>query len=156
VNPLDRLIEINNRGNELLTQYRLTHADWKFEIDNAQQRMGCCQYKRKVISFSKHFIYSDWSEIEDTLLHEVAHALVGRGHGHDEVWKSMAARLGAKPEACYTDDEVVNSAQHNYLIKCTGCPRKWKRFRLRESVRTGNARCGGCGSELEIFELEKT
>ena len=37
-------------------------------------------------------------EVRDTILHEVAHALVGPGHGHDTVWKATAAQVGARPQ----------------------------------------------------------
>ena len=35
-----------------------------------------------------------WSDIRDTLLHEIAHAIVGPGHGHDAVWQTAARRIG--------------------------------------------------------------
>jgi len=33
--------------------------------------------------------------VRDTLLHEIAHALVGTAHGHDEVWKAKCLEIGA-------------------------------------------------------------
>ena len=43
-------------------------------------------------------------EVRDTILHEIAHALVGPRHGHDEVWRAMALRIGCSGERCVSDD----------------------------------------------------
>jgi predicted SprT family Zn-dependent metalloprotease len=46
--------------------------------------MGLCLYEPKAIELSLHFIERNAEDvIRDTLLHEIAHALVGPGHGHD-------------------------------------------------------------------------
>ena len=50
---------------------------------------------KKKISFSRNFIKNSSKEdIQDTILHEIAHAIVGPKHGHDKVWKAMASKLG--------------------------------------------------------------
>ena len=43
-----------------------------------------------------------WSEIRDTLLHEIAHAIVGPGHGHDALWQTAARRIGCTEKRCST------------------------------------------------------
>lgn len=37
---------------------------------------------------------NDEAEFLNTVRHEIAHVIVGLGHGHDEVWREMALRLG--------------------------------------------------------------
>ena len=50
--------------------------DWKLDLDHAKVRAGACFLEKK-ISFSRNFIKnSNESEIYDTILHEIAHALV--------------------------------------------------------------------------------
>ena len=69
--------------------------DWKLDLDHAKVRAGACFFRERKISFSRNFIKnSNESEIYDTILHEIAHALVGPNHGHDIVWKKMAKKLG--------------------------------------------------------------
>ena len=38
----------------------------------------------------------------DTLLHEIAHAIVGPGHAHDAVWQTAARRIDCKAKRCST------------------------------------------------------
>ena len=43
-----------------------------------------------------------WSDVRDTILHEIAHAIVGPGHGHDAVWQTAERRIGCTPKRCST------------------------------------------------------
>ena len=76
--------------------------DWSVRINtNATYFCGLCLHKDKSIVLSGHHIdqHPD-SEVTDTILHEVAHALVGSSHGHDTVWQYKAKSLGCRPEPC--------------------------------------------------------
>ena len=71
--------------------------DWKLDLDHAKVRAGACFFREKKISFSRNFVKnSNESEIYDTILHEIAHALVGPKHGHNIVWKKWLKSLGAR------------------------------------------------------------
>ena len=72
-------------------------CDWKLELDHAKVRAGACHFTEKKISFSRNFIkHADDLDINDTILHEIAHALVGPNHGHDSVWKkALGANISA-------------------------------------------------------------
>ena len=77
-------------------------VDWKLDLDHAKVRAGACFFREKKISFSRNFIKnSNDSDIYDTILHEIAHALVGPKHGHDIVWKKMAKKLGCSAKRCH-------------------------------------------------------
>jgi hypothetical protein len=83
---------------EKLDFYKLT--DWQVEINNTKRTLGMCCHSSKTIKMSKAFFtHMKYEDIIDTILHEIAHALVGPGHGHGEVWKAMAVRLGCTPSA---------------------------------------------------------
>ena len=63
-------------------------VDWALDLDYAKVRAGACFFREKRISFSRNFIKkSSEEDIQDTILHEIAHALVGPKHGHNKVWK---------------------------------------------------------------------
>lgn len=78
-----------------LNAYGLT--DWGVRLNqNADSRfLGLCSYKDKCIILSAHHIdiHPD-PDVINTIKHELAHALVGPGHGHDEVWAAKARSVG--------------------------------------------------------------
>lgn len=79
--------------NALLEEWCLD--GWTVEFGSAKKRLGSCNYNNKVLRFSRVFIaQATWREIEDVILHEVAHAMVGPGHGHGELWKNTAEMIG--------------------------------------------------------------
>ena len=61
-------------------------------------------------------------DIKDTILHEIAHAIVGPGHGHDAAWRAVAINLGVHPRACKRAD-LVKGVTRADIKKYTGtCP----------------------------------
>ena len=76
---------------------------WEFIIDcqhDNENRLGQCNYDKKTIAVSQ-WVFTDLNEqVEDTILHEIAHALVGPGKGHDLKWKTVARNIGAVPREC--------------------------------------------------------
>jgi predicted SprT family Zn-dependent metalloprotease len=104
-----------------MAQHRLTTTGWSFEFDTAKRRFGCCNYTQKVISLSAPLTNAnDEIRVLDTILHEIAHALVGHGHGHDSVWRAKCVEIGAKPERCYTDEDT-NVIAGKYRAVCGSC-----------------------------------
>lgn len=68
---------------------------WSFEWDRAVRRFGCTHYSTKTITLSEPLTrLNDEDEVWNVILHEVAHAMVGGGHGHDAVWKRQHRALG--------------------------------------------------------------
>jgi len=67
---------IAQRARELLAYHQLSL--WSFRFDNGRKRPDSCQYGTQVISLSYEFAKSaPEEEILDTILHEIAHALLG-------------------------------------------------------------------------------
>jgi hypothetical protein len=90
--------EATKLARSLLDQYDL--QTWKLHLSNDNRFMGMCSHKDKVIFLNQHHIDTHpESEIKDTILHEIAHCLVGPNHGHDEEWQNKAKELGALPNA---------------------------------------------------------
>ena len=61
-------------------------AKWTFCFDHAKRRFGNCKYSKRQIRMSRHFLQNPkitMKNVRNTMLHEVAHAIVGEGHGHD-------------------------------------------------------------------------
>lgn len=77
--------------------------NWKVVINTSPNVsfLGYCDYNSQTIILSGyHCDINPDSAVLDTILHEVAHALVGPGNGHNYVWQRMAEKLGAIPKAC--------------------------------------------------------
>ena len=76
---------------------------WSFAFDNAKTRAGVCRASTQVIGLSRPLtLLHDEAEVRDTVLHEIAHALVGPERGHDKVWRTMAQAIGCSGERCLT------------------------------------------------------
>jgi predicted SprT family Zn-dependent metalloprotease len=94
-------------------------AGWSFQFDHATTRAGCCNYQTRVISLASAYARSATDEaITDTLLHEIAHALVGQAHEHDQVWQAQAVALGCSGQRCHD----VQFTLPRYIVACAqGC-----------------------------------
>lgn len=80
---------------DLLKSHGLTEKGWSFEFDNAVSRFGVCSYtKRRILISRKLTVLNTEEEVTNTILHEVAHALVGPGAGHSHKWRRVAQSIG--------------------------------------------------------------
>ncbi|MFC7491961.1 MULTISPECIES: SprT-like domain-containing protein [unclassified Knoellia] len=84
-------------GRRLLREHGLEH--WSVTTDRAKTRAGVCRFASRTISLSAPLtrLHGE-AEVRDTILHEIAHALVGPAHGHDEVWRAKARAIGCSGE----------------------------------------------------------
>lgn len=79
--------------------------DWSLVFDRAKRRAGICRYDRREIGLSAPLTaLHPEADVRDTVLHEIAHALVGARHGHDAVWRATARRIGCSGERCVSRD----------------------------------------------------
>lgn len=115
-------------------------GDWRFEFSITERSVGRCRHRDKTIEFSTHYLSSPAHVIYNTLLHEVSHAIVGPGHGHDKTWQKVARQLGCSGTRCET--EAVSTLDMRYTIECIRCGNKWRRNRLVKWVGV-NCQCGG-------------
>jgi predicted SprT family Zn-dependent metalloprotease len=97
---------------------------WSFGFDRARRRLGACHHRRKRITLSAHLTPTlPWAEVEDTVRHEIAHAVdfERRGRsGHDRTWKALARACGAKPERMFEGD-LNHAEEAPYRAECPSC-----------------------------------
>jgi predicted SprT family Zn-dependent metalloprotease len=112
-----RAAEVAAAARLLLDQHGLT--GWSFAYNRRKRSLGLCVYRGKRIELSTHLVARNGDdEVRDTLLHEIAHALTGPGHGHDDAWKAVCLRIGARPERLASDADMPQGA---WLARCPGC-----------------------------------
>ncbi len=139
-----RAATIRELAQGLIAKYHL--ADWEFGFNTNVRRAGVCFYPHRGqpgrIELSAHFAERNADEeIRDTILHEIAHALVGPGHGHDAAWRAMCITIGARPVACY--GEEIEMPRGRWRAICPGCAMEFDRH--RRPKRAGGWFCRLCG-----------
>jgi predicted SprT family Zn-dependent metalloprotease len=128
-------------------------AAWEFGFNTNVRRAGVCFYPQcgqpGRIELSVHFAERNPDdEILDTILHEIAHALVGPGHGHDSAWQAKCREIGARPEACYGDD--VEMPRGRWRARCPGCATEFDRHRRPKRAQGWFCRpCGPTAGKLK-------
>jgi predicted SprT family Zn-dependent metalloprotease len=119
---------------------------WRLAFSTqARRTLGVCRHRQKVIVLSTAFVtLNDEPTVRDIVLHELAHALVGAGHGHDATWKAKAVELGANPDRVCT--EVV-MPPGEWQATCATCGRVFHQYR-RPTRRYWCRRCGADAGTL--------
>ena len=89
---------------DLFHRHGLSAAGWTFRIvtkvGTSASTLGMCKHATKTIQVLNAHVQNDsHAAIMDTILHEIAHAIVGPGKGHGPVWRAAASRIGANPRA---------------------------------------------------------
>jgi predicted SprT family Zn-dependent metalloprotease len=115
---------------------------WDVKLNNNKRQLGVCKEYLKRIELSEHYVTRNPREmVVDTILHEIAHALVGVEHGHDAVWKEMCKRLGCTPKSC---DKKVEMPEGDWRAECPTCHKLFTRHRKPKSLR--GFYCTKCGA----------
>ena len=134
--------DISNTAHTFLEMYDL--YEWSFRFDHAKSRAGLCIYNKKIISLSSHFAkVATLKEIRNTLLHEIAHALVGHCHGHDYVWKSKAFEIGCNAKRCYNKQFF----KPKWIVLCpNGC------FKITRHRKNKRLICKSCRAAVNYVQ----
>lgn len=140
-------------ANELLKLHNL--VGWEFEFDNSKHRFGCCHCSEKKISLSRNLVLlNDEAKVKDTILHEIAHALLPSKYHHNFLWKEKCIEIGCAPKRCY-DNKDVNVPKGCYVLYCPNCKNEHRQFKHPHE----GVACGKCckdfnnGRYSEKFKL---
>lgn len=134
------IFEVSSLARGLMKKHGLGH--WVFQFDRAKRRAGRCSFSLELISLSENFaLRNEPADVTDTILHEIAHALVGPHIGHGPIWRAMARKIGAKPIRCYGDH--INMPKGRWRATCNGCKKEFY-YHRRPKYITGRY-CRRCG-----------
>lgn len=117
-------------------------ADWRLAFSrHARRTLGVCRHRQQVIVLSTAFVTLNTDDVvRDIVLHEMAHALVGAGHGHDAVWQAKAVELGASPDRVCT---AAVMPPGEWQATCASCRRVFHQYRRPRRA----YHCRRCGAE---------
>lgn len=128
-------------------------SNWSFGFNRRKRSLGSCvsvpgQPGRIELS-------RDWTEVLDedevrqTLLHEIAHALVGVEKGHGYAWRYTARTLGIEPRPLAV---LGRQLPGKYSAVCPTCKNTFYQYRKLKKKRY----CLSCGVEkgLLVFKME--
>lgn len=138
--------QVSTMVENYLKHYKLYDNGWRFKLSRGVRVLGTCSYSRRQIRISKHHIeLGTDEEVIDTIKHEIAHAIVGPGYGHGDVWKAAARRLGAIPEY---GKITKRQPKHNWEIVCGCCYRVIaKRYRKMGDDKLSTKYHPSCGPQ---------
>ena len=132
-------------GRRLLREHGLD--DWTIVADRAKTRAGVCRFGRRQIGISAPITaLHDEAEVVDTILHEIAHALVGPSHGHDAVWRAKARAIGCSGERCVSSD--APRVPGDWVGRCSAGHEK-----SRHRAPTRLMSCGQCSRRFDPRHL---
>ena len=120
-------------------------TDWTFDFDRAKGRCGQCSYSPKLITLSYHFVrLNDQPIILDTILHEIAHALVGpQIDAHGWIWRQKCILIGGDGNRLCTD-AVMPAGK--LIANCPSCNKVYSLHRAPKAHRY--FWCKDCGEDV--------
>jgi len=132
----------------------------RFRFTRSKIFIGYCsflRYKKEWIPYrielSSPFVLINSKEvIKETILHEIAHAVAGREHCHDEVWKECAVYVGADPFVVSCN---VNVPEGRYKGICPICKKVYYKYRTGKLVRSSTFVCPRDKGEFKFKDTKK-
>lgn len=129
--------EAETLARELMLKHGL--IGWRFCWLDSLSLCGQCRHDSKQILLSvKYVMHNPVELVRDTILHEIAHAICGYLHGHDEVWKAKALEIGCNGQRI-TPGKLIPK---RYKAVCNTCGNASYRERMNRNM--GKSACGYC------------
>jgi hypothetical protein len=124
------LKSIEQRAEAALREHGLTQEGWTFRWDRAVRNFGCCRHHQRRITLSKILCaLNAFAAAEETILHEIAHALAGPHAGHGPKWVAQAKAIGCDGKRCFSTP--VATPPPKWVGRCPACGWSTRRNRRR-------------------------
>lgn len=120
-------------------------AGYFFGWSNRRGAAGDYNYRTRTIRLSKPFVEINQREIvENTILHEIAHAIGTPEDGHGPNWKRNARRVGAIPVSCVNQTGLEAALPAGkFQATCSTCQEVYNRHRWTKNM-NGKLACTLC------------
>lgn len=126
---------------------------WKLCFNRTKKNLGICDHDQKIIFLSIYLLkYNKYKIIKDIFLHELAHALIGYKHNHNEKWKRAAKLLGcSETEAIYQNPDLIWILPE-YIGECRSCNLETKRY--NKPYKNREYYCCNCGRKIKFQKIK--
>lgn len=143
--------EILERVNFALMDHELWEYGWSAKVGSAKKQLGSCHYRTKNIYISLPLANLTGEEqLEDTILHEIAHAIAGSKAGHGPAWKAVCREIGANPNRTVELDPGQVDELYKWESRCPTCESSGIGRGIKKHHRRGKLRCGYCSKERKL------
>lgn len=89
----EKILEVIALANHLMVKFDVDYLDFGFSNDSL--KLGYCTDESIKLNY-QHSLLDPIDEIQNTILHEIAHAIAGLENNHNRYWKSIAEDIGLK------------------------------------------------------------
>lgn len=147
--------EVRKIAQRLLEAHEL-HG-WKIAFGNAIGRGGSCNYRTKTLRFSRVVMkHNTRAGTQNTITHEVAHAIAGPGAGHGPEWQRVHRRLGGDGRRYMAESQLdtksLESMKKN-LVLCMTC--ETIIGRSTRKIKTEGIVHRTCGGDLQNVHMSQ-
>jgi predicted SprT family Zn-dependent metalloprotease len=133
--------EIHNIVNYYFFEYDLFSKGWDYKFYIDKTSLGECDYNQKIIYLSYFLIFNE-DELVDTILHEIAHLVVGSECDHNKIWRDYFISIGGSGKMT-GEKSIVNKKEFKYNLICEdGCCHLFNRIsKKREKYKNNDNYC---------------
>lgn len=126
-----KLTDAQGMALKVMDKYGLLAKGWTFYFDRAKKRLGATHFHKKQISLSHYMVANaNRSDVYQTILHEVAHAMLPSSVGHGKPWKELAKAIG------YTGERTASNPSVKRQTKIEAAKRGMRILPIEEAVVT--------------------
>lgn len=113
----DKLDQALARATELMGSNNL--EGWRINFDTRRAVIAEVFHREKVLSYSKYFVaIADKEQFDGVTLHEITHALLGPGMGHDKEFVELCTKISPNDHYARL---CVDIPLRKYILSCPEC-----------------------------------
>jgi predicted SprT family Zn-dependent metalloprotease len=126
----------------LMKEYGIWDKGWRFQWNNNKTRLGLCRYGVKTLEMSRlHVPHNDVEFVNETMLHEIAHAIAGSRAAHGWEWQRVYRSIGGNGQRTGNSAAQLQTAwtgkcsnghstsQHRAPLRVHSCGKCYPRFK---------------------------
>ena len=125
-----------------MARHNLHH--WHFGYNQRKQTLGLCIYQRRAIELSIWYVERNpLLEVQDTILHEIAHVLAGPRAKHNRVWRAHFLAIGGNGSNTMESSEALRQMRMQRAKYTSTCPDCGEVFQAHRRLKDFSRRmCG--------------